>query len=156
LSSSSGVAADRRDLQAGGEVIWVAHTGESREPLSTSSRDLNPRALNNTSSKPKDQGNSSSISSFSTTRSQTLPSHSFFGTNLDEYLKSKKIKNLVLAGYQPQCTYPSLYSPHCTDSCILSSPSLHHHNSSLRPTPRLPHLHPARRHRIARSSFVGR
>jgi hypothetical protein len=28
-SSFSGVAADRRDLQAGGEVIWVAHTGDA-------------------------------------------------------------------------------------------------------------------------------
>jgi hypothetical protein len=31
---------------------------------------------------------------------------SFDGTDLDEYLKAKGLKNIVLVGYQPQCTFP--------------------------------------------------
>lgn len=38
---------------------------------------------------------------------------SFDGTDLDEYLKAKNLKNIVLVGYQPQCTSsPTPHIPH--------------------------------------------
>jgi hypothetical protein len=36
---------------------------------------------------------------------------SFYETDLDNYLKSKGIKDIVLVGYQPQCTPISTISP---------------------------------------------
>ncbi|KAJ9115394.1 hypothetical protein QFC22_005149 [Naganishia vaughanmartiniae] len=75
--------------QAGGEVIWVVHTGDNTSTLESIKGtpfdcigDLRPK------------GNEKFISK--------AQGSSFVDTDLDEYLKAKGIKNIVLAGYQPQ------------------------------------------------------
>ncbi|KAI5449602.1 hypothetical protein NCC49_004532 [Naganishia albida] len=74
---------------AGGEVIFVVHTGDTtstRESIAESPMDCIPGMEPRQGEKfiVKAQGSS------------------FHGTDLDEYLKAKNLKNIVLVGYQPQ------------------------------------------------------
>ncbi|KAJ9095219.1 hypothetical protein QFC20_006696 [Naganishia adeliensis] len=75
--------------KAGSEVIWVLHTGDptsTRESIANTPFDCIPGM------EPK--GDEKFI--------VKAQGSSFDGTDLDEYLKSKGLKNIVLVGYQPQ------------------------------------------------------
>ncbi|KAJ9091842.1 hypothetical protein QFC20_007527 [Naganishia adeliensis] len=75
--------------KAGSEVIWVLHTGDptsTRESIANTPFDCIPGM------EPK--GDEKFI--------VKAQGSSFVGTDLDEYLKSKGLKNIVLVGYQPQ------------------------------------------------------